>query len=202
MGNKDIPGSFFNPVPEKKDEDEEGDDSSQSIPQSNKKSVIEDSLNDMIINRKKSRVRTTSAAGTGFGKRNSAQPITKEADYVAIGKPDRKLNDVNNPQFDDKGYTLYADENTGKQTRVFEALVEYPCEFQIKIVGANDGTFVTDMIALVAESCGVKSDAVSWTERLNGKWVSITVNAPVQSAEMLYALYEDIDKDARVKFKF
>jgi len=32
--------------------------------------------------------------------------------------------------------------------------------------------------------------------------LSVTVHAPVESAEMLYSLYENVDKDPRVKFKF
>lgn len=57
---------------------------------------------------------------------------------------------------------------------------------------------------LVAESCGVEDggDSVRFSERVNGKWVSVTVYAPVESAEMLYTLYENIDRDPRVKFKF
>jgi len=59
-------------------------------------------------------------------------------------------------------------------------------------------------VQLVADSCGVEegADSVRSSERLNGKWVSVTVYAPVESAEMLYTLYENIDRDPRVKFKF
>ena len=38
--------------------------------------------------------------------------------------------------------------------------------------------------------------------KINGKWTSVTVKAPVENAEMLYSLYENIDCDPRVKFKF
>ena len=53
---------------------------------------------------------------------------------------------MNNPEYDDQGYTLYANEETGEKQRVFEALIDYPCEFKMKIIGApkilrmsNDG---------------------------------------------------------------
>jgi len=71
-----------------------------------------------------------------------------------------------------------------------------------KIVGANEGLFVQEMVALVAENCNSDVDQVKHSTKINGKWVSVTVHAPVQSAEMLYALYEKIDLDPRVKFKF
>jgi putative lipoic acid-binding regulatory protein len=128
-------------------------------------------------------------------------PDSGNKPFVGIGPP---LNDITKPEYDDEGYTLYADERTGKRSRVFEALVEYPCDFTLKIVGANEGQFAADIIQLVAESCEVSVDALhgKWTTRLNGKWVSVTVQAPVSSSDMLYALYHTIDRDPRVKFKF
>merc|ERR1712226_562570 len=130
----------------------------------------------------------------GFG------PVKVQAtkSYTAIGPPDPKINDVTKPEYDKDGYTLYQDEQTGKKSRVFEALVEYPCKFTMKIVGANEGSFVEDVVQIVADSCEVKTKEVSYTTRDKGKWISVTVEAPVASAEMLYKLYENIDKDSRV----
>lgn len=120
--------------------------------------------------------------------------------YIGIGPV---LNDVTKPEYDDQGYTLYADETTGKRSRVFEALVEYPCLFTIKIVGANQGGFLEDMLSIVATTCGTEdSNAIQHRVKRHGKWTSITIEAPVQNAQMLYQLYENIDKDPRVRFKF
>jgi putative lipoic acid-binding regulatory protein len=125
--------------------------------------------------------------------------------YVAIGPV---LNDVTKPEYDDQGYTLYADETTGKRSRVFEALVDYPCLFTIKIVGAHEGGFLPDMLSIVAATCccdkdmDVDVDDIQHSVKRNGKWTSITVQAPVANAAMLYQLYENIDKDPRVRFKF
>jgi len=120
--------------------------------------------------------------------------------YVGIGP--RSLNDPTKPEYDDQGYTLYANEETGEKSRVFEALVDYPCDFTLKIVGANEGSFVQEMVAVVAESCNVTVEKVPHSVRALGKWMSVTVQAPVQSAEMLYQLYENVDRDPRVRFKF
>jgi putative lipoic acid-binding regulatory protein len=121
--------------------------------------------------------------------------------YVAIGPV---LNDVTKPEYDDQGYTLYADETTGKRSRVFEALVDYPCLFTIKIVGAHEGGFLPDMLSIVAATCNQDMDVddIQHSVKRNGKWTSITVHAPVANAAMLYQLYENIDKDPRVRFKF
>ena len=150
------------------------------------------------------------AKASGFGKQpakskgSPGKPVRKvsmdgKKSFVQLGKP---LNDVNNPEYDDQGYTLYADEETGEKKRVFEALVEYPCKFTMKIVGANEGAFAAEMVQVVAESCEVEVEDVENSVKVNGKWTSVTVQAPVKSAEMLYALYEAIDRDPRVKFKF
>jgi len=190
-------GSFFNPVPEDDDNDnnKEEDD-------------IDGKVKDLLRERKKpskaSQPSTingvpTREAGKGFGNQQKINPPGDQKPFVGIGPP---LNDVTKPEYDDQGYTLYADEVTGEKSRVFEALVEYPCDFTLKIVGANEGLFVEEMVAVVAESCQVEAHDIKHTTRENGRWTSVTVQAPVKSAEMLYQLYENVDRDPRVKFKF
>eukprot|EP00591_Stephanopyxis_turris_P005830 CAMPEP_0195515186 /NCGR_PEP_ID=MMETSP0794_2-20130614/6346_1 /TAXON_ID=515487 /ORGANISM="Stephanopyxis turris, Strain CCMP 815" /LENGTH=225 /DNA_ID=CAMNT_0040643577 /DNA_START=238 /DNA_END=915 /DNA_ORIENTATION=- len=219
-----VTGSFFHAIPE---DDADSDDknsgekvaSEQQQPSERNQKEEEKSEDEFqrslnqILEKRRSKPRAASpstlggvptAKATGFGKASPKiiKGTNAKKPFVGIGTPDKKLNDINNPEYDDQGYTLYADENTGEKSRVFEALIEYPCKFQVKIVGANEGSFATEMVALVAESCKVEAADVAWKERKNGKWTSVTVSAPVESAEMLYELYENIDRDPRVKFKF
>eukprot|EP00560_Eucampia_antarctica_P009865 CAMPEP_0197824382 /NCGR_PEP_ID=MMETSP1437-20131217/1637_1 /TAXON_ID=49252 ORGANISM="Eucampia antarctica, Strain CCMP1452" /NCGR_SAMPLE_ID=MMETSP1437 /ASSEMBLY_ACC=CAM_ASM_001096 /LENGTH=218 /DNA_ID=CAMNT_0043423985 /DNA_START=173 /DNA_END=829 /DNA_ORIENTATION=+ len=212
-----VAGSFFNPVPPPGD-DNNGKEDSKIQPEAEVDEVFDfdRGVAELMKKRNSKPIASTpstlggvpTANATGFGKKspdhkprviNTTSKETEKKSFVGIGKP---LNDVSNPQYDDQGYTLYADEETGEQKRVFEALVDYPCEFPMKIVGLNEGAFVAEIIAVVAESCQVSTSDINHSERKNGKYVSVTVNAPVQSAEMLYALYENIDRDPRVKFKF
>jgi putative lipoic acid-binding regulatory protein len=209
-------GSFFNPVPEdsgnnnnNNDDDDGGDDSdTETTPPLD----FDSSIMELIRQRKApslasqpSTVNGIPTTGLGFGKVAKVTPTPKDVKeksskpFTAIGPT---LNDITRPEYDDQGYTLYANEETGQKSRVFEALVEYPCDFTMKIVGANEGTFVEEMVAVVAESCLVSISDVPHSVRTLGKWTSVTVHAPVQSAEMLYQLYENIDRDPRVKFKF
>lgn len=194
--NEKAAGSFFNQVPEEKPENEE------------EPKDLEDSLQDLLKKRNAPPLASqpstingipTSQAGQGFGKNSKAKSKESkdEKPFVAIGPP---VNDVTKPEYDDQGYTVYTNEQTGEKSRVFEALVEYPCDFTMKIVGANEGAFVQEMVGVVAEACNV--DTVPHSVKENGKWTSITVKAPVQNAEMLYSLYEKVDRDPRVKFKF
>ena len=192
-------GSFFHQVP-----DDNDDDSKDDSPASD---AIDDEFSELLRRRKKpSRASKPStingvptAEASGFGK------TTQSKNYVAIGPKgveDKPINDPTKPEFDDQGYTLYTDKQTGEKARVFEALVEYPCTFKMKIIGANEGSFVPEMVALVAEACESEPDKVPHTTRAMGKWISVTVQAPVKSSEMLYSLYEKVDQDPRVKFKF
>lgn len=188
-------GTFFNPIPDNKDDNDNGDakeDASLSL-EPNNGAASAGSVEFMQ--------ETTTTSSYTFAELlavNTIQPPNQKP-FVGLGPP---LNDVTKPEYDQDGYTLYADERTGERSRVFEALVEYPTEFMIKIVGPNSGTFVADMVETVAESCRVTAAQIKHSVRQNGKWTSVTVTAPVQSAQMLYDLYKQIDLDPRVKFKF
>lgn len=195
-----LAGSFFNEVPDNGDtNDGEG------------RKDLDESLEDLLRRRKqppKASAPSTingipTSQATGFGKLESKPAAATKKPYIGLGPPDNKpLNDVSNPEYDDQGYTLYADEETGEKSRVFEALVEYPCNFTMKIVGANEGSFVSDMVQVVADSCDEQVETIEYSTKVMGKWTSVTVQAPVKNAEMLYMLYENVDRDPRVKFKF
>jgi len=179
-------GSFFNKPPDKDDDDDDKKNQPDLLP-----------TPDMFtINKKSKKVDKTRPPAKGFGVANKKKP------YVAIGQPDRVKNDLTKPEFDKNGYTLYENEKTGEKKRVFDALLEYPCDFSLKVVGAKEGTFVEDMVQIVADCCKVNAKNIFFTTRDKGKWVSVTMKAPVENAEMVYQLYENIDKDSRVKFKF
>lgn len=45
--------------------------------------------------------------------------------------------------------------------RAFEYLVDYPCEFTIKVIGINEGSFADDIAATVSAVCEVR-DAISY----------------------------------------
>jgi len=199
-------GSFFNEVPDPDDDSKQNEQ-----PKDKLEADLENVLKQHRQPPKAQRPSTingvpSSEAGKGFGQPKLSPTVMqyskKESKpYVGIGPP--RLNDVTNPAIDDQGFTLYTDEQTGEKSRVFEALVEYPCLFTMKIVGANDGAFVTDMVSIVATTCEVEIiEDIDHTVKVNGKWTSVTVQAPVKSASMLYELYENIDRDPRVKFKF
>jgi len=176
-------GSFFNQVPG--DNSDEFDDNNDGKPKLRPE--------DFFLRGEDAR--------KGFGKPPASiqKDSASNKPYIGIGPP--SANDVTKPEYDKNGYTLYTDEKTGEKSRVFDALVEYPCKFTLKIVGANDGTFVEDMLVIVQSTCEVE-DSIDHSVKINGRWTSVTVHAPVANAEMLYQLYENVDRDPRVRFKF
>ena len=205
-----ISGSFFNEVPPPKEEDDDAiENPTLEISEEITSGTTEISgLGDIDMFEQIIQKTKLSKGAQGFSKTTtttdhaaSSLIQTPGESFVGIGKP---LNDINNPEYDENGYTLYADEKTGEKKRVFEALVEYPSIFKMKIVGADDEeeSFAPEIVETVAESCGVDISMVKHSKRKNGKWTSVTVHAPVKSADMLYALYENVDKNPRVKFKF
>lgn len=199
-------GSFFNQVPENSDDDKEegNDDASTAAPIESIEELIKIRNTKPLASNPSTLGGIPTEKATGFTMSQASAPkiINTAGDkksFVGIGQP---MNNINKPEYDDQGYTLYADEETGKKSRVFEALIDYPSVFKMKIIGRNESSFAMEMVQIVADSCGVASSDIEYSERANGKWLSVTVNAPVESAEMLYSLYENVDKDPRVKFKF
>ena len=213
---EDLPkaGSFFNEVPPPKEEsDNNNDDTSieNEITSSTSQPVTfsgdDSDMFEQIIQQ------TKLNTGGGFAKTTSTtnhvpsspsiiQSPSDSKSFIGIGKP---LNDIQNPETDSEGYTIYTDETTGEKSRVFEALIDYPNIFKMKIVGRDPDEpdkFTPDIVNTVATSCGVDISMVKYTEKTKGKWISVTVHAPVRDADMLYSLYENVDKDPRVKFKF
>lgn len=83
-----------------------------------------------------------------------------------------------------------------------QQLVQFPCVFTIKVVGVRQGEFTEDILDAVGGVVGRTRDELKHSVRDNGKWRSITVEVPVQTSEQLYAVYEAVGKDPRVKFKF
>jgi putative lipoic acid-binding regulatory protein len=220
-------GSFFHPVPD--DSNNENDGGSSESMSSRNSNVggngiaplqFDDEVSRLIQQRSQPPLASQPSTingvptekATGFGKpkgekgsRKKKKPSSSPSKpYVAIGPTAQveRINDPTQPQVDDQGYTLYTDEETGEKSRVFEALVDYPCVFTMKIVGENEGSFVKDIVALVAEACESDVEDVQHSTKAMGKWTSVTVQAPVENSEMLYTLYEKVDLDPRVKFKF
>jgi len=90
--------------------------------------------------------------------------------------------------------------NTKRQ--VFDDTITFPSEFIIKVVGVNDSTFMSDILQLIQSNIGVQPKFLSHTYKLTAdkRHVSITISPYFYNSAEIYALYDAISKDARVKF--
>ena len=90
-------------------------------------------------------------------------------------------------------------ENDG--AKVFEKLVEYPCEFTIKVIGFDDETFASDMCRYIAGVVDKPASDIEFSKNDSKQktYTSVTIKAPVASAAELYECYAVLRQDPRVK---
>mmetsp|Transcript_2434 Transcript_2434/g.7279 ORF Transcript_2434/g.7279 Transcript_2434/m.7279 type:complete len:145 (+) Transcript_2434:131-565(+) len=92
--------------------------------------------------------------------------------------------------------------NAEGSERLIGELVDFPCVFVFKIVGTNEGEFVGDILDTVSACVNIDSKKLKFSTRDKGKYRSITLEVPCNTADQVYNIYAAIDRDPRVKFKF
>ncbi len=74
-----------------------------------------------------------------------------------------------------------------------EALLEFPCDFPIKVIGQPHVSFEATIAALVSTHIDDFDTArISATRSRTGRFVSLTVNVQVENREQLQALYLEL----------
>jgi len=74
-------------------------------------------------------------------------------------------------------------------------LLEFPCDFPIKMMGKADETFSATAIAIVERHAGsVAEEQVQTAASSNGNFVSVTVTISAQSQEQLDSIYRDLSE--------
>ncbi len=80
-----------------------------------------------------------------------------------------------------------------------ETLLEFPCEFPIKIMGRDTPTFSETARFLVEKHVGPINDAaIRRALSRNGSFVSITITVNAQSREQLDNIYRDVSAHEEV----
>lgn len=95
----------------------------------------------------------------------------------------------------------YKDGDENKKS-VFEDHVTFPSEFMIKIIGMNEPTFIIDILNSVATVVNQAPEKIAFTtkETAGGKYLSISIKPVFKDADEVYAAYDAVSKDKRVKF--
>jgi putative lipoic acid-binding regulatory protein len=73
-----------------------------------------------------------------------------------------------------------------------ETLLEFPCDFPIKLMGKHTEEFALLVRALVEKHTGVLDDsAIAISLSKNDRFVSITITITAQSKQQLDSIYQD-----------
>lgn len=74
-----------------------------------------------------------------------------------------------------------------------DTLLEFPCDFPIKVMGKDRADFHDTARALVEQHTGpLDDDRLRVAESRNGRFVSITITIRAESRAQLDAIYEDL----------
>ena len=77
--------------------------------------------------------------------------------------------------------------------------LEFPCDFQIKAMGLDDGGFHEVVLTIIRRHCdSVNEDSVRTRASSKGKYVSVTVVIQASSREQLDAIYDDLTAHEKV----
>ncbi|MEJ2591019.1 MAG: DUF493 domain-containing protein [Candidatus Thiodiazotropha sp.] len=80
-----------------------------------------------------------------------------------------------------------------------ETLLEFPCDFPIKVMGRAEPGFDALVVELVRKHCpDLREGAVSIRPSKGGKWVSVTVTMRAQSKSQLDAIYLELTAHEKV----
>ena len=80
-----------------------------------------------------------------------------------------------------------------------ESLLEFPCEFPIKMMGRDDDEFRDAALSIVRKHAGtIEADAVRTTPSSNGNFISITVTIDAQSQAQLDDIYEELSAHSAI----
>lgn len=82
-----------------------------------------------------------------------------------------------------------------------ETLLEFPCEFPIKVMGINHALFTQNMCELIANFVSHEVPHTSAVERpsSNGKYSAVTINITIESKAQLDQIYQALYEHTDVK---
>ncbi|HEX7031323.1 MAG TPA: DUF493 domain-containing protein [Gammaproteobacteria bacterium] len=82
-----------------------------------------------------------------------------------------------------------------------EKLLQFPCEFPIKVMGRDAEGFEAEVVAIFERHLGgIDSAQVNTRPSSSGNFLSVTVTFRAESQEQLDALYRDLTDHEQVLF--
>lgn len=75
---------------------------------------------------------------------------------------------------------------------------QFPCDYQIKAMGQDDGDFRNTVIEIIGRHCEIDPDRVTCRSSANGKYLSVSVIIEAHSREHLNTIYDALTADEKV----
>lgn len=76
---------------------------------------------------------------------------------------------------------------------------EFPCEYQIKAMGYDDGGFRETVVEIIGQHCDrIDHQTISCRASRNGKYLSVSVTIEAQSRAQLEAIYDALTAHDKV----
>ena len=82
-----------------------------------------------------------------------------------------------------------------------ETLLEFPCEFPLKIMGNNHPDFTDMMCILVSKHIchDIKQEAIEQRQSSSGKYLSLTLTITAENKQQLDNIYQELYEHIDVK---
>jgi len=76
-----------------------------------------------------------------------------------------------------------------------DKLLEFPCDFPIKMMGRDEPEFRETAVALIEQHAGkIDSDAIRTAQSSKGNFLSITITISAQNQQQLDDIYRDLSE--------
>lgn len=76
---------------------------------------------------------------------------------------------------------------------------EFPCEYEIKAMGIDDGGFHDVVIEIIERHCDtIRQDSIRTRPSRAGKYVSVSIVIEASSRQQLDAIYDDLTAHDKV----
>jgi putative lipoic acid-binding regulatory protein len=80
-----------------------------------------------------------------------------------------------------------------------EKLLDFPCDFPIKMMGREQPEFRDAAVALIERHAGkIRSDAIRTALSRNGNFLSITITIKAQNQQQLDDIYSDLSEHEEI----
>lgn len=82
-----------------------------------------------------------------------------------------------------------------------ETLIEFPCDFPIKVMGDATSSFASEITTVIQETLpSFDKSGITSTASSNGKYISLTCTVHVTSKPQLDNIYRTVNAHPKVKY--